>query len=853
MNKINVVRFSILLSLLTNALWAQQASLPLLPIPQIVEKQSGGFKLGPAGVTLQLLVRDTSRTAVMLSVLHEGFKVNPTLAGRTAAIVVGMPEQDSGFRERCVQKGLWPDDRLGDEGYVLLIEKAEITLAAHTKAGLFYGTQTLKQLVQNREKSNRVPCLKIVDWPQFPYRGMMDDISRGPVPTRAFMQEQVRRCAEMKLNMLSYYTEHVVRTESHGDFAPAGGALPISEWRALAEYADKHFIQLVGNFQSFGHFEKILSYPQYRHLGEADRLISPAFEESYRFLADVYREMVPAFNSTFFNVDADETWDLGRGASKALVDSLGAAEVYSRHLNRLHAELKKLDQRMMMWGDIVLKRPEVLDKLPGDTIVGTWGYGADEPFEAMIAPIEEAGFDMMISCGVLNSNRIMPDFKMAFANIKGFIETAARHKVMGVLTTVWDDGGSALFGRDWLGVAYAAEKSWNVAGRGDRDFDQRFDQLVYGDAQNHVAAAIWKLTELTELTPTQKMNEAVFWEKLVPDRGEHLSLNLDEWDEVAAICDLAEAHLQAAQPTRRADELDYWRFTVAQYRHLADMRMNLSAAAEAYGTALQWQRQTRDQARARLISSLEFTAQARQSFIALQQDYRSLWLRENRSYWLDRMLEKYDERTRLLTETERLLLGAVKDFDNGHFLPPPEAVRLDIRETKGRYFQYWLMAGPFPNPKKKGYDIDHLVELGGEKKARGKVAGQFKGLDGQTHRWQKVAFPKLAECDLAAYYARNEVVLAYAYARITSPKAQKVRATFGSNDGIKVFCNGELVFERHVTRNLMPDEDEVELSLQAGQNHLLLKIDQGKGGWGFSFRLPDNKVRSHKYKYTIVE
>ena len=51
----------------------------------------------------------------------------------------------------------------------------------------------------------------------------------------------------------------------------------------------------------------------------------------------------------------------------------------------------------------------------------------------------------------------------------------------------------------------------------------------------------------------------------------------------------------------------------------------------------------------------------------------------------------------------------------------------------------------------------------------------------------------------------------------------------------------------------MLDEDNIILPLKKGKNDLLVKIDQNKGGWGFSFRLPDVNVRNHKHKYRIVD
>ena len=110
-----------------------------------------------------------------------------------------------------------------------------------------------------------------------------------------------------------------------------------------------------------------------------------------------------------------------------------------------------------------------------------------------------------------------------------------------------------------------------------------------------------------------------------------------------------------------------------------------------------------------------------------------------------------------------------------------------------------------------------------------------------------------AQGELDQIYQQNTEVVSYAYCRIDVQKNMQVRATLGSNDGIQIFLNGKKVYQNFKKRSLIPDEDEIFLDLVAGKNHLLLKIDQNKGGWGFSFRLPDVAVRNHKQKYRIVE
>ena len=132
-------------------------------------------------------------------------------------------------------------------------------------------------------------------------------------PTNGFLKQQVRRYAEMKINNMSFYIEHVVRTEKYPDLAPSNGGISVEEFRELSEYAADYHIKLVGNFQSLGHFEKILSLPQFRHLGATERMIDPLNPASIKFLGDIYTEMAPAFSSPYFTPNCDEAWDLSRG------------------------------------------------------------------------------------------------------------------------------------------------------------------------------------------------------------------------------------------------------------------------------------------------------------------------------------------------------------------------------------------------------------------------------------------------------------------------------------------------------------------------------------------------------------
>ena len=69
------------------------------------------------------------------------------------------------------------------------------------------------------------------------WRGVHDDISRGPVPTLDYMKKQIRTCAAFKLNLFSLYIEHIFDYQSHPLIGPKEGALTADEVKELVEYA----------------------------------------------------------------------------------------------------------------------------------------------------------------------------------------------------------------------------------------------------------------------------------------------------------------------------------------------------------------------------------------------------------------------------------------------------------------------------------------------------------------------------------------------------------------------------------------------------------------------------------------
>ena len=741
-------------------------------------------------------------------------------------------------------------EELGDEGYELFIDNNKVVLAANTEKGLFYGKQSLIQLIRG-SKNNKLQGVHIIDKPVLKYRGVMDDISRGPVPGMEYMKYQIRRLAELKINTLTYYTEHVVRTEKHPEFAPPAGALSIAEWKELSDYAKQYYIELIPNFQSLGHAEKVLLSPKFRNIAESNTMYALTKPETVEFMRDIYTEMIPAFDSEFFHVNCDETFDIGRGPSAEKVKELGAGRVYADYMNQLSDILREKGKRMMMWGDIVLQHPEVLDILPKDAVMMTWEYSDYDSYNKWIDPFVAKGFDFIVCPGVLNSSRTSPDYKMAIPNIRKFIKEGVAKGAMGVLNTVWDEGGLHTFDQDWYGVAYGAEHSWNPNNATLSDFEERLSKAIYQSEGRELFSAIHKITELSEIEAVDNMSEIVYWKTMIPERGKYIKYSLADWEEVYEVCLEVDSILSNQTAKNYTREYKAFQLVSDEYKYLAKAKLGLAEAASFYVKAIDIQSQDKANARTLLEKVYINIAECRNGLAKVQADYDAIWKAENRDYWnnfemdpFNRVLGDYDDIMSSLNKS-------VEYFEQGLPLIAPADIRLDIRELEGSYFTYWLISPAFSLENGVTFDTDLLKGMGGESGAAPFPGFSFFNEKGENIKWMKYSSSLSDRVSLDTPLEAKGKALSYAFATLESAEEQTVTASFGFTGKLEIFCNGVSVFKKQGSETMITDEYQCQLNLKPGRNRILLKIERAANNWDFSFQIKDAKTSGRKNKYRV--
>jgi hypothetical protein len=268
------------------------------------------------------------------------------------------------------------DPAMDSEGYVLVIEPHQASIVAASGSGIFYGVQTLKQLLPLPGAERELPTGTVRDWPAMRYRGVQDDLSRGPVPTLEFQKRQVRIFAAFKANIYSPYFEHTLLYLNHPMGAPLGGAMTPNEVVELVDYARKYHVTILPEQEAFGHLHHVLKYELYQDAAETPHghVLAPGQAATIPLIKDWFTQIAQEFPSPFVHIGADETWDLGRGHTREQVESQGYGPVYVAFLKQIHDELAPLHRRLLFWGDIGGADPAAVAGLPKDMIAVPWNY-----------------------------------------------------------------------------------------------------------------------------------------------------------------------------------------------------------------------------------------------------------------------------------------------------------------------------------------------------------------------------------------------------------------------------------------------------------------------------------------------
>ena len=403
-----------------------------------------------------------------------------------------------------------------EQGYSLKTGEKEIVISAYGETGLFYGTQTFLQLIQQTSDGYRIPGLTIYDRPDIMTRAIHYD-TKHHQDKAEYVKAFIKDLARYKVNMLVWEWEDKFAYPSHPELG-APGAFTISEMQEFTNYARQYHIQIVPLVQGLGHVSFILKWPQYRHLRELESSnweFCPLKEGSYELLFDLWKDAIAATpGSGYIHIGSDETYELAACENcKAKSEEIGRSGLYQLFINKASEYLKSKDRQVMAWetpmgwkiSDSPAKGIE-----PSKGLIMAESYDYETPDLTYVKEAKALEYKVF----AYDPNPGVVPMMVPYIFEKGeagemktgsleksnrFLSSAAGTGLFdGIISTSWDDDD--LHSQMWmLHFINAASCSWNARGPSSDKLRQSFFLDYYGKSA----------TDMEELFTI--LNEAVYF------------------------------------------------------------------------------------------------------------------------------------------------------------------------------------------------------------------------------------------------------------------------------------------------------------------------------------------------------
>jgi hexosaminidase len=470
----------------------------VLPEPRRVELRAGDFRFGPAW---SVQMKGVAANDIALVSLTEGLKSRFHLGGPgggAGAIPITLAIAPGSI---SIGEALDSDKAaIAEQAYRLELASDRVAITANAASGLFYGVQTLLQLIApQNDGSLRLPEGQIVDWPDLHLRQIYwDDAHHLDLPET--LRSAIQQAAFYKLNGF------VLKLEGHFQYKSAPAvvepyALSPAELQSLTDYALARHVQLVPFLDSPGHIAFILKHPEYaklRAFPDSNYEGCATNPDFYKLLQGMFQDLLNANRGVqYFYLSTDEPYYVGLANNSQCDEATQArklgsvgkmlAEFLTKTANWLHDR----GRTVVFWGEYPLK-PDDIESLPAHMVNGeTYGPQFDPVFA-------KHGIRSMIYTSTQGEERHFPEYSLLPADKRlhprrvggsaGRVEQVAQKiatdparksaQVIGAICAGWADSGlhPETF---WLGYAAGMAAAWNPAGE-TAESASAFYKLFYG-------------------------------------------------------------------------------------------------------------------------------------------------------------------------------------------------------------------------------------------------------------------------------------------------------------------------------------------------------------------------------------
>ena len=488
----------LLLMVLINALVPIDS--PGEPLPFLKQFHSNEQKVHLTGISISTNSKDLKGEAEILKELMEELQI--TVGGGLFPVQleitsISLPSIRSRYR-----------DSIKAQGYHLAVNDKAILIQAPSAAGVFYGIQTLRQMI---DSGRYIPHLEILDWPDLSTRMIMVDTARLNENTD-YYKRLIRFCAQYKINVFHMHlTDDNASCLYQQDYPwlMDPHTLRPEQIEDLVAFAKRYHIEILAEIESLGHSAMFKRHPQMRHILhqmpiEAEsknrwyeigtpgftNVLCPASELTYEYLDKMYQEVAQRFPYQVTHIGCDEV-DMTRcERCEKKWPGISKSDWFVGHLLRCRQLVAKHSRKTALWGDMLLHYREIADKIPVEnTVIFDWHYSQDVSPDTS-AFFTKKGFQV-VGCPALvcYPHMILPD-EENYVNIQKFAKIARENDLLGLDTTIWLP---MRYMSDvlWTGIAFAAVQSWAGSNWDEAAFYSDFLHDFFGSTQGPAFRQAW--------------------------------------------------------------------------------------------------------------------------------------------------------------------------------------------------------------------------------------------------------------------------------------------------------------------------------------------------------------------------
>lgn len=458
----------------------------LLPLPQRVEVLN---EEGIYGKELSFVVAQDAEIPI-LGPLLEGL---PRIEKKgLKGVILSLSENDV------------PDS---PEGYVLEVTLQGVTVQSRSKVGLFYGCQTLEQLLEDsRQFDLEIPTLKITDYPDIGYRAVHLD-TKHHLDRTEYYYRLIDKLSRYKVNAIIWELEDKLRYTRRPEVG-APNAISKQEMRAICRYANERNINISPLVQGLGHASFILKHHwEFRESELSDWEFCPVNPTTYEVLFDLYQDAMEAMpESKYLHVGGDEISAIGID-ERCKATGKTSFELQMEWLKKVCDFAVAHGKTPVFWDDMPLKYAnlwwllhrnvpdeevkknwnttkldQAIELFPKECIYMRWHYEDPTilPHRMLLNWYHKKGLKVMgATAASTGETPFMPRNGSRAQYIRDFCSLVVKNQLNGILATAWDDGSPHLE-TVTRGFIALGEYSWNTKGHDVENFKIAHAQREFG-------------------------------------------------------------------------------------------------------------------------------------------------------------------------------------------------------------------------------------------------------------------------------------------------------------------------------------------------------------------------------------